>query len=497
MVATSVPSADDVTSQSLGGVAHNAVAAALRSGTTPHGWGARFASGAAMICLMRTWLTIGRDTFRTRLWPLPTIAVVVAVLLGLALPELDATVNAQGDAQANAVSGWFFGGDAEAARSLLDVIASSMITVTALTFSLTLVTLQLASSQYSPRLLRTFTRDQFVQITLALFLATFTYALTVLRGVHGTSGGGEIEFVPRISVSVAFLLALASVVGLVLFLAHLTGQIRVETLLKSVHADATLTMETVLARRDPDTPTAPARVPSPPADAVRLLVHEDGFLAWIDQGALIKVAEEEDALVRLDVHPGSFLVRGTPLGSAWPAKGGTFDQETADRLTKAITDCVHPGFERTSTQDVGYGLRQLTDVANKAVSPGINDPTTAVHALGHISAFLCDLTDRELGTVHLKGEGDTVRVWLQRPDLATYVDLGISQPRRYGASDPQVMLKIFQVLMDLSYRVAPDQRPVVWEQLARLRTTVAAQSFDSAELGVFEEFGRRVEQNLR
>jgi len=136
-------------------------------------------------------------------------------------------------------------------------------------------------------------------------------------------------------------------------------------------------------------------------------------------------------------------------------------------------------------------------VANKALTPGINDPTTAIHALGHISAFLRDLTDRDLGPELLLDDDDRVRVTLHRPDLAAYVDLGISQPRRYGAADPQVMEKIFQVLLDLSHRAAPDQRPVVRDHLERLRTTVDAQSFDSAERTALAELGHRIEHTLR
>lgn len=115
---------------------------------------------------MNTWLASTRDTFKTQLWPAPVIAVVAALLFGVGLPQLDATID--GDLSGR-VNDWLFGGDADAARSLLGAIASSLITVTALTFSLTVVTLQLASSQFSPRLLRTFTSDQFVQATLALF----------------------------------------------------------------------------------------------------------------------------------------------------------------------------------------------------------------------------------------------------------------------------------------------------------------------------------------
>ncbi|WP_141013358.1 DUF2254 domain-containing protein [Nocardioides sambongensis] len=441
---------------------------------------------------MSIWFDNVRDAFRTRLWPLPTIAVVFALLLGLALPELDSVID---DDLPGRVGGWLFGGDADAARSLLGAIASSMITVTALTFSLTVVTLQLASSQFSPRLLRTFTRDLFVQLTLALFLATFTYALTVLRAVRGSEEEGGVELVPKVAVTLAFVLAVASVLGLVLFLAHLTEQIRVETMLRTVHRDAVATMQTVLAERNP-AGGDPTPVPSPPPEALTLLAEHDGFLTWIDQKGLLDIAVEEQALLRIEVHPGAFLVKGTPLGSAWSTEPGRLSDEVAERIATGVAGCIHVGFERTSAQDVGYGLRQLTDVVNKALSPGINDPTTAIHALGHTSAFLCALSDHDLGPEVLRDDDDEIRVVMQRPDLASYVDLGLSQPRRYGAADPQVLQRIFQVLLDLSHRVAPDQRSVVRDELERLSATVASQPFDPMERAGLESMGHQIRQNL-
>jgi uncharacterized membrane protein len=342
--------------------------------------------------------------------------------------------------------------------------------------------------------LRTFTRDLFVQVTLALLLATFTYSLTVLRAVRG-SGEGGVELVPQIAVTLAFVLAVASVLALVLFLAHLTEQIRVETMLRNVHRDAMATMRSVLAEREVHGGEGWA-VPSPPANALTLLVKDDGFLTWVDQDGLLTTVVEEGAVVSLTVHPGDFLVRGTPLGSAWSAGLEPLSGEKAERVAARVAGCVRVGFERTSAQDVGFGLRQLTDVANKALSPGVNDPTTAIHALGHVSVFLCALSDRDLGAELRRDKDRRVRVVLHRPDLASYIDLGLSQPRRYGAADPQVLEKLSHVLLDLSYRVAPDQRSVVRDELERLRETVAAQHFDRRERAGLDALGSQIQKNL-
>ena len=396
-----------------------------------------------------------RDATRSRLWPLPVVSVVAALIIGLAVPHLDAAVDGSLPDCLSAVT---FGGDAGAARTVLDAVSSSLITVTSLTFSLTVVTLQLASSQFSPRLLRTFTSDMFVQATLGVFLATFTYSLTVLRTVR-SSDAAVPQFVPRLSVTLSFLLAIASVIVLIVFLAHLARQIRVETMLHDVHEDASTTVRSTL-RRLSSSPDTPQQAPQTPPEAWKVTAPGSGFLVRVDQQELLGICVDLDMVVVLDTHIGSSLVEGSPVGSAWSASGAVADDDLQNRLQQELVTAVHTSIERTAVQDIGYGLRQLTDVANKALSPGINDPTTAVHALGHISALLCELTGYDLGPLLLSDEERT-RVVLHRPDLENLVDVAITQPRRYGASDPQVMQRLFQLLAELAQHCRPDQHAVV------------------------------------
>ncbi len=211
-------------------------------------------------------LATASETFRGTLWPLPVLGLTLAVALGVALPELDARLDSH---LPEALSGYLFTGGPDAARSVLSAVSGSLVTLTSLTFSLTVVTLQLASSQFSPRLLRTFSSDRFVHVTLALFVATFVYSLTVLRTVR-TEASSAPGFVPQVSVTVALLLALASVLGLVLFLSHLAGEIRVETLLHRVHTQAERPPAGIL--------TSPlgGRRPRGPAGAQRWRRADDG-----------------------------------------------------------------------------------------------------------------------------------------------------------------------------------------------------------------------------
>jgi len=182
-----------------------------------------------------------RESVAARLWPVPVAAIVAAVILGVAIPMADAALD-------DDLPGWFaallFSGGPDAARAVLAAIAGSLVSATTLTFSLTVVALQLASSQASPRVLRLFSRDRVVHRTLAMFLATFAFSLTVLRTVRDADEGGDAA-VPRFAITLAFLLTVASVVMLVLFLAHLARQLRIETVMRDVHRETSGTIALV------------------------------------------------------------------------------------------------------------------------------------------------------------------------------------------------------------------------------------------------------------
>lgn len=415
-----------------------------------------------------------RDSLRTQLWPVPLAAVVVAVALGQFLPFLD---HALDDTLPPVLSSVLFGGGPEAARSLLGTIASSMITVTSLTFSLTVVTLQLASSQFSPRLLRTFTSDRFVHNTLALFLATFAYALTVLRSIRVESSAGS-GFVPELSVTAAFLLTLASVVGLVLFLAHLARQIRVETMLRDVHREADRTVDHIFPRERKNDPTV-----LPPGDGTPLLVRSSGFLLGVDAGAARAAAEASDAFVAIDSMPGASMIRGVPFARAWGPDGSPLRPEQQDDLEQAVDEALRVGFERTSAQDVGLGLQQLLDVADKALSPGVNDPTTAVHAVSHIAALLSSIGQRRTGPETLRDDDGLPRVVVAYPTFEQLLGLALDQLLTYAFSDPRTAARTVELLRELALTVedppAANRQAGLLRQLRRAGAAIEASDLDA------------------
>jgi len=392
-------------------------------------------------------------------------------------PALDAAVE---DQLRGGTGSLLFSGGPEAARAVLQAIAGSLITVTSLTFSLTVVTLQLASSQFSPRLLRTFTSDRFVHVTLALFLAAFSFALTVLRSVREEGNGNE-AFVPEISVTIAFVLAIASVIGLVLFLAHLTREIRVETMMRRVNIETQDTMDRVFPQDRPSQGAEPE--PGPAQTAIRIESAHSGFLTSVDKASLVEAAADAGGIIRLDRDPGSSLVEGVPFATAWPVTAGaTFPPATREELRASVNAAVATGFERTNVQDVGFGFRQLVDVAARALSPGINDPTTAVHIIGHLSALLCRLVARNPGPEHLTDDDGRVRVVLALPTFKDFLDMAMNQPRLYGAADPDVAARLLELLQELSWCDRNGQyRREILEHRGRMRADISAGKYSPAE----------------
>lgn len=426
-----------------------------------------------------------RENLAARLWPIPVAAIAAAVLLGIGIPLLDDAVDADLPAWLAAL---LFSGGADAARAVLSAIAGSLVSATTLTFSLTVVALQLASSQASPRVLRMFARDRVVHRTLAVFLGTFAYALGVLRTVQDSEDGAG---VPRIAITLAFLLTLASVVTLVLFLAHLARQLRIETVLRDVHRETSATIALVRGvdeqpGEEPGEPVAPAERPE---TARAVTAAESGFLTASDRERLVELAQRHDLVIAEDRAIGGNVVAGTPVAWWWPRdalRHPETDPGMPDRVAAEVRAALEIGYERTATQDVGFGLRQLVDIAARGVSPGVNDPTTAVHALGHIAAVLSDLARLPDQAPVLNDPDGVPRVIVRRHDFEELLEVGLGQLRHYGAADPEVAARLYGLLREVGWACHRDaDRAAVTAQLARLDSAIARREFDDVERARF------------
>jgi uncharacterized membrane protein len=403
------------------------------------------------------------DDLRDSLWVLPTAAVLVSFAVASLLVALEPRLP-------DRLRSVTFGGTSEGARSVLSELAGATFTVTGVVFSLTIVALQMASSQFTPRLLRTFLRDRRTQLVLSGMLGSGVFDVAVLRTVR--SGGGEAgdEFVPQLAVSVSLLYALIAVGLLVFFLHHLTRHMRVDVIMHDIRRDA-LTQLRRLTRAREDLPDRePVEVPQ---RAFPILAKVDGYLQTVDVEILARAAEEHGAAVRLRPIMGAWVSRGTTVAWGWALD----DRVVADpgALASRVHSSLHLGSDRTESDDLAFGLRQIADIAVRALSPGVNDPTTAVQALGQLASILTAIADHPLGADQAVGEDGRLRASVPRPSFAQHLELAVDQIRRYGVKEPAVLIALVELLTDVAERVADsaDRTAAVRVQLDRTEAAAA------------------------
>jgi len=403
------------------------------------------------------------DDLRDSLWLIPTVTVLLAASLAPLLAILEPLPETIPD-------GLVFTGTPDGARAILSSLAGAIITVVGLVFSLTVVALQMAASQFTPRLLRTFLRDRRVQVVLSGMVGSAVYSVGVLRLVR-TSGEGVDPFVPRLAVTVALLFAFVAVGLLLFFLHHVTQHLRVDVVMNEIVTFSVRQLDKVPSSRG----MLPDRLaPDPPGHAVPIWARRDGYLQLVDVDGLAADARSAGIRVRLRPTLGDWVTAGTTLAWAWGEEDGNGPGDR-EEVTALVHRHLHLGVDRTESTDLAFGLRQLQDVATRALSPGVNDPTTAVLAVTQMSAVLCRYAAHPLGDDVVEDDGD-VRAAAPRPGFGALLELAVGATRRYGRQDPEVLVALVTMLLDLAEHVA-DSAPRVAEIEAQLDRIL-----DSAEL---------------
>jgi uncharacterized membrane protein len=383
-------------------------------------------------------------------WVLPSTICVLAVGAGLVLPRIDEALTDD--------LPYLFGGGAESARSLLSTIASAMISVTGLVFSITMVVMQLASSQFTPRLLGSFLSSRITQVTLGVFTSSFVFALIVLRDVRG----GDEPFVPQLSVTVAFLLVLASVALFFAFIHHITVSIQVSQVIDRI---ANQTVRTLQQGDDEwaDTSTGSPSWSLAPGPSVTVSTGSGhGVVQRVRYTDLVEAAERAGVVVELRARVGEVRHQGQQLAVVHGALAG-------DDVIEQVRGSFGLGKERSMPQDPEFGVRQLVDIAERALSPGINDPTTAVQVLDELHRILRVAGARADRSPHLVDAPGTVRVVDMPTTFTRLLDLSIDEIAHYGKDSLQVPRRIEALLDDLAGSVRDEHVAVVTAKRAALQ----------------------------
>ncbi len=389
--------------------------------------------------LLKYWYSL-----RSSLWFVPATMACLAVALAFCAVEIDKAVS---DDWLQRL-GWSYSGGAEGASLLLGTVAGSMIAIAGTVFSMTLVALSLASSQLGPRLLRNFMRNTVNQVVLGTFVATFVYCLLVLRTIRRAD---EVAFVPHLSISIGVVLAIASIGVLIYFIHHVSVAIQADEVVTRVGRELDEGIDRLfpddLGKPGSEAVRAPGAADLPAAfarEARPVGAAEGGYLQLIDADALMDLACEEDLLLRLEHRPGHYLVKGQALVMVWPG----------DRVTEALVGKMNAAFvlgnRRTDTQDVEYSFRQLVEIAVRALSPGINDPFTAIACVDRLGSALCRLSRRDMPSALRFDPHGRLRMVAPGSSFEGILDLAFNQIRQSSRSNPAVTIRMLDAIAQIA-----------------------------------------------
>jgi uncharacterized membrane protein len=401
------------------------------------------------------------ERLRQSLWFIPALGLLLAAITASAMLLLSQWI-----ASSNGHPPIIFGGGPEGARGILQAIAGSVVTVAGVVFSITVVALQLTSTQYSPRVLRNFMRDRPTQLTLAVFMATIFYALLVLRTIRSPSADGREPFVPGLAVTGAVLLVFVSLLMLVYFIHHIGTRIQVSSIIETVTEETIGTVGSIERLFEPMRgQDIGDELATDGARAVR--ARRSGYLQYLDVGGLLRVAAEHDLRVAVLVPPGGWVQAGAPLFEV--SAGDASEEELQDWLVGK----AGLGSQRSMQQDVGFGVQQLVDIAVRALSPGINDPTTATQCIDRLTQVLVAVGGREPPPSVLADDAGVARLRLAFPGFADLLQQAVEQVRHYGAGAPVVVRHLALALRMIRQSVPRRHHDAIRREVDRLEQDVA------------------------
>lgn len=346
---------------------------------------------------------------------------------------------------------------------MLGTIAGSMMTIAGVVFSMTLVALTLASSQFGPRLLRNFMSDISTQLVLGTFVATFLYSLLVLRTIRHAESEA---FVPHLSVTLGLLFALASIGVLIYFIHHVSVSIQADEIVGRVGAELVGGIERLFP--DQIGRGEPLRSDAAPAADIPAVFDEtskpvgakgDGYIQFIDADALMHTATEEDLVLRVSKRPGHYINVGSELLRVWPGERMT------DQLAKRLNEAIVLGKQRTPAQDVEFAVSQLVEIAVRALSPGVNDPFTAIRCVDQLGSALCHLAGRATPSSYRRDQHHKLRVIAPPVTFASIVDAAFDQIRQNARNNAAVTIRLVETIgIVLARSCRPEDRAALLRQ---------------------------------
>lgn len=395
------------------------------------------------------------DRLRQSYWFIPSLMALAAVLLAGGMIWLDSY---EGSRWMDGFA-WLYASRPSGARQVLSAIGGSMITVAGTVFSVTIAAVVYASGQYGPRLLSNFMSDRGNQVTLGTFIATFLYCLIVLRTVRSPEEAGGVGFVPNMALLVGVLLAVCSIAVLIFFIHHVPSKLHINSVIADIgnrligEIDHRFPSHIGSGPAEGDAPADAAHIPATfrqdasaddGSDRRQIAARDTGYIQVVDEDVILAQARQHDLILRLLYQPGDFAHSGRTLVEAWPP--ARCDDAVAETIRRAFS----VGARRSALQDMRFLIDELVEIAARALSPGVNDPFTAVTCLDWLSAALSALAQRKLPSRLRLDEAGRLRVIAHPVSFEDAVARALGALLQYCATDMMAALRFVHALGDIS-----------------------------------------------
>jgi uncharacterized membrane protein len=400
-------------------------------------------------------------------WFVPLIMTIGAIILSILTLSIDTLLLQSPDMR----GWWLYTGGPEGARTVLATTAGSMITVAGVVFSITIVVLSLASSQFGPRLIKNFIDKRINQMVLGTFIATFIFCILTLQKIRGPD---DTIFVPHISVTIGILLGVASLIVLIYFIHSISTSIRANNIIARVCEELDNAIERIFPEEYGSDRSRNGRSLEDLVkergyisekyyrDIESVPSEKSGYLLEYDINELLNIAVKEDVIIRIDNRPGDFIVSNTPLLWIWPGK------KVNEKLGKKLISTFMMGSERRSNQDVEYPIHLLVEIAVRALSPGINDPFTAITCIDWLGEALSKLAGKKIHGPLYFDENEKIRVIAKAVTFSGAVDAAFNQIRQNAVTIPAVSIRLLEAISAIASQVRQDEHRKVLEHHAEM-----------------------------
>jgi uncharacterized membrane protein len=386
---------------------------------------------------MKKLLFLWRELLAT-FWFLPVSILISSILLAVGSVYLDNTVSISQE-------GWlrfFIVNSPDSARTILSTISGAMIGVAGTVFSVTLVALTLASSQFGPRLIKKFMYVRLNQVVLGTYISTYLYCLIVLIAIKGSE---DYMFIPSLSILIAILTAIVNIILLIVFIHQIAVSIQADKVVSDISNFISNQVETLFPERMGDEKKIGNEINVKKEIAsyskrISCKSPKSGYLQYIDGESLMEVVSENDLLFDLNYRPGAFLVKGLEIGFIHS------NQELKKEQLEKIQDQFVIGEVKTSQQDLEFSIHQMVEIAARALSPGVNDPFTAIACIDNLTATLSYLVQAEFPSKYRYDKDEKLRIIADTLDFEGVLDASFNQIRQFSGGSPAVMIRMMESL---------------------------------------------------